>query len=157
MLPTATTALLATGALSGLIAAAVPSADPGIAPYVGGGAGVVAVMTLAEVTRRLLNGRLIPREIKEWEQEMAAAIIAAGQREDRAMKVVEDANSLVTKTAAELKSATAKLAFDVAEVTQRQVTLMADQMASLQRAVHDLRDEVRDSRRTRGGDHRDDQ
>lgn len=129
--------------------AATASPDAGIAPYVGGGAGVVAVAALAEVTRRLLNGRLIPRETRDQEAETAAYIVAAGQREDRAMKVVEDANALVRQTAVELKLHNANLAAELAERSERQRTQMAEQMGALVRAVEDLRDEIRRDRRDR--------
>lgn len=78
-----------TAGLAALLAQAAPSA-PGLASYVGEGAGVLAVGALAEVTRRLLNGRLVPRESRESEQELAAYITAAGQREDRLMRLVEE-------------------------------------------------------------------
>jgi hypothetical protein len=104
-------------------------------------------MALGEVTRRLLNGQLIPRATRDAEAETAAYIVAAGQREDRAMKLVEENNSLVTRTAEQLRQHNAKLAFDLAEVTQRQTTQMLDQLGALTRAVQDLRDEIREARR----------
>lgn len=82
---TATTTVVAM--LAG--AAGGGEAAGGLAPYVGGGAGVVAVGALAEVTRRLLNGRLIPRETKDIEEELGAAIVAAGQREATLIATVE--------------------------------------------------------------------
>jgi hypothetical protein len=138
----ALTGLSATGIL-----AATVDTPGGLGTAIGGGAGVVAVGALAEVTRRLLNGRLIPREIRDAEAETAAYIVAAGQREDRAMKLVEENNSLVTRTAEQLRQHNAKLAFDLAEVTQRQTTQMLDQLGALTRAVQDLRDEIREARR----------
>lgn len=131
----------------GLIAGTTGTPDTGLAPYVGGGAGVIAVMALGEVTRRLLNGQLIPRATRDAEAETAAYIVAAGQREDRAMKLVEENNSLVTTTAEQLRQHNAKLAFDLAEVTQRQSTQIIDQLGALTRAVQDLRDEIREARR----------
>ena len=86
--------LVVLAALSGAtttIALAAQAADPtmGIAPYVGGGAGVIAVGALVEVTRRLLNGRLIPRETKDYEEELGAAIVASGQREATVIGLAE--------------------------------------------------------------------
>lgn len=80
--------LLALAGAATVTFVAAEAADPtaGLAPYVGGGAGVIAVGALVEVTRRLLNGRLIPREVKDYEDEMGAAIVAAGQREADAMR-----------------------------------------------------------------------
>lgn len=131
------------------IAAAASSPESQIAPYVGGGAGVVAVAGLAEVTRRLLNGRLIPRETRDAEAETAAYIIAAGQREDRAMKIVEESNRLTLQLAAELKAHNEHLAADLVENTERLRALTAEQMAALNRAVEDLREELRRDRRER--------
>jgi hypothetical protein len=141
-------AALAALPLAGTIAAAA-TPDAGIAPYVGGGAGVIAVGGLMEVTRRLLNGRLIPRETRDQEAETAAYIVAAGQREDRAMKVVEDANRLVTQTAADLKKHNADLAADLVDHNERMRLQTAEQMAAVVRAVEDLRDEIRRDRRER--------
>lgn len=133
------------GTTIGLAAAA---SDPtGVAPYVGGGAGVIAVMALGEVTRRLLNGRLIPRETRDMEAEQSAAIIAGAQREDRLMKVVEDGQRQSKELAAEVKAATAKAAVDLAEVHARQVAGFGQELAALTRAVQDLHDEVRRNRR----------
>ncbi len=81
---------LASGVAAAGSLAAVTEPTAALAPYVGGGAGVLAVGALVEVTRRLLNGRLIPRESKELEDDLADAVTAAGQREDRAMRLVED-------------------------------------------------------------------
>jgi hypothetical protein len=84
---------LTTGGTSSVIAAVTWAAeqapDPGsIAPYVGGGAGVIAVGALAEVTRRLMTGGLIARQTRDIEQELGAAITAAGQREARLMELI---------------------------------------------------------------------
>jgi hypothetical protein len=85
-----------------LLAQAV--AEPSnIAPYVGGGVGVIAVGALAEVLRRMLNGRLIPREVKEVEAELGSAIIAAGQREDRMIRLVEETSRTVGNLADEVR------------------------------------------------------
>jgi hypothetical protein len=86
---------LTTGGTSSIVAAVTWAAeqapDPGsIAPYVGGGAGVIAVGALAEVTRRLLNGSLIPRQTSDVEQELSAAIVAAGEREARLMLLIQE-------------------------------------------------------------------
>lgn len=87
----ATYAALAAVPLAGTVLAST-SPDSGLAPYLGGGAGVIAVGGLVEVTRRLLSGRLIPRETRDAEAETAAYIVAAGQREATAMRLVEDTN-----------------------------------------------------------------
>lgn len=122
--------------------------DPmGIGPYVGGGAGVVAVGALAEVTRRLLNGRLIPREIKETEAELSASIVAAGQREARVMQLAEDSAGMVVNSARELKQHTERTAAELATVTARQSDAVTIRIDALVRAVDDLRDELREMRR----------
>lgn len=86
-------AVIAAGGGAAFVAAAVRAAESvpspdSVAPYIGGGAGAVAVAALAEVTRRLLNGRLIPRETKDVEEEIGAAIVAAGEREARLIALV---------------------------------------------------------------------
>lgn len=140
--------LMAGTSLTAAVLAQAASGDPsGIGPYVGGGAGVVAVGALAEVTRRLLNGSLIPRVTREMEQEMTAYITAAGQREDRAMKVAEDASGMVARAAMDLREHNAKVAADLAAVTRRQAEQMAEMVGGLTRATEDLRDELRDLRR----------
>lgn len=144
-------ALGATAATGGagtfaFMAQAAPQAGD-LAPYVGGGAGVIAVMALAEVTRRLLNGRLIPRETRDAEAEVQAFIVAAGQREDRAMKAVEESNSLVRKTAADLQQSAAKIAEEVATIARKQSEHTDQAVAALTRALEDLRDEMRRDRR----------
>lgn len=130
-----------------LVATATP--DSGIAPYVGGGAGVVAVAGLTEVTRRLLNGRLIPRETRDAEAETAAYIVAAGQREDRAMKVVEESNRLAVQIAYDLKLHNANLASELVDSNERLRSQFADHLAALTRSIEDLRDELRRERRER--------
>jgi hypothetical protein len=86
----ATSLLLGIGGASvggtvALLAQAAP--DPSsVAPYVGGGVGVIAVGALAEVLRRLLNGTLIPRQVKDFHDELGAAIVASGQREAESMR-----------------------------------------------------------------------
>lgn len=77
-----------------VLAAAASGEGGGLAPYVGGSAGVIAVGALTEVTRRLLNGRLIPRETKDVEEELGAAIVAAGQREAALISTVEGVRRL---------------------------------------------------------------
>lgn len=129
--------LMAGTSVTAAVVAQAASGDPsGIGPYVGGGAGVVAVGALAEVTRRLLNGSLIPRATREMEQEMAAYITAAGQREDRAMRVAEEASTIVLRAAA-----------DLAESNRRTVEHLNEQLADMTRVAEDLRDELRDQRR----------
>jgi hypothetical protein len=130
-----------------LTTATTTDTSTNLAPYVGGSAGVIAVAALGEVTRRLLNGRLIPRETRETEAEMGAYIVAAGQREDRAMKVVEDSNRIAKVSADDVKQHNARLASELAEVTERQQRALMDEMATLVRAVQDLRDEIRADRR----------
>lgn len=84
---------------TGILVAAADDPGAGLAPYVGGGAGVVAVAMLAEVTRRLLSGRLIPRETRDLEQELAAAITVSGQREALSMQHAEEARHAATNAA----------------------------------------------------------
>lgn len=143
-----------TGAGS-LFAAAAEASDPmGIAPYVGGGAGVIAVGALGEVTRRLLNGRLVPRETADHEAEMSAALLAAGQREamviqhaERTLRVAEDSAGMVVETAKALREHTERTASDLAAVTAKQTESVTLALVQVTRAVDDLRDELRDLRR----------
>lgn len=133
--------------LAGTLAAAAEGDPMGIGPYVGGGAGVIAVAALGEVTRRLLNGTLVPRVTRETEAELSANIVAAGQREARVMQLAEDSAGMVVNVARELKLHTEKTAGDLAAVTARQADLVAARMDALARAVEDLRDELREMRR----------
>lgn len=140
-------------AMTAAAAAADPTAD--LAPYVGGGAGVLAVAALVEVTRRLLKGDLVSRATVDTEEEMTKAVLASGQREDRIMAMAErlarlgeDQQALAKKNADELRDHTNRTARDLAEVTQRQTTQLADALASLARTVQDMRDDLR---RFRGG------
>lgn len=131
---------------TGILAQAV--SDPaGIGAYVGGGAGVVAVGALAEVTRRLLNGRLIPREIRESEQELAAYITAAGQREERAMRVAEDTANIAVKVAADVAAETRRVAAALAEDRERTNRDTSAQLQAVAALVEDLREDVRRLRR----------
>lgn len=142
-----------TGTAGALTAAAAE--DPmGIGPYVGGGAGVIAVAALAEVTRRLLSGRLIPRETRDAEAEMSAYIVAAGQREAEAMrlsekviKLAEDSSGMVVNTADALKRHTEETAVELAKVTARQSEQVVQGLSQVVRATDDLRDELRELRR----------
>ncbi len=86
----------------GLLAVEATGDPASVAPYVGGGVGVIAVGALAEVLRRLLNGRPIPRETKDVEEELGAAIIAAGQREDRMIRLVEESSRAMRDLADEV-------------------------------------------------------
>lgn len=148
-------AALVLGGSTGTIGAAAawlgqtsPTPDAtNIGALVGGGGGAVAVVVLGEVTRRLMNGRLIARETRETEQEMAAYITAAGQREDRAMKVAEDAAGMVVHTAEALRMHNAKLAADLADVAAKQSEAMGREVQTLKEVVEDLRTEVRELRR----------
>ncbi len=82
---------LAVGGAATALAASTVTDPSNLAPYVGGGAGVIAVTALAEVLRRLLNGRLIPRETKDFEEELTREIAASGQREAQTMAYAERA------------------------------------------------------------------
>lgn len=96
--------LLSGSAVGGALAAQATDPSTSIAPYVGGGAGVIAVGALAEVTRRLLNGSLIPRPTKDYEDELSAAIVAAGQREANAMQHGEQMRRTVDDVREEIAS-----------------------------------------------------
>lgn len=144
-----------TTGLGSVMAAAAEASDPmGVAPYVGGGAGVIAVGALAEVTRRLLNGRLMPRETADHEAEMSAALLAAGQREamvlqhaEKTLRVAEDSAGMVVQTAKALREHTERTAGELAAVTARQADSVTTALAQVTRAVDDLRDELRELRR----------
>lgn len=136
------------GASTLAVIAQAASGDPsGIAPYVGGGAGVIAVGALGEVTRRLLNGSLVPRATREHEHELGAAIVAAGQREDRAMRVAEDTSVMVVNASRDLRVHNERVATDLAKVTKDQAEHVEKVIHDLARVIDDLRDEVRELKR----------
>lgn len=90
----------------GALAATEPVAgDPSmLAPYISGGGAAAAVSGLLYVLKKLLDGSLIPRQVRDVEAELSAAIVAAGQREAAMMKVVEDSNSLMRDVRDELRA-----------------------------------------------------
>lgn len=94
---------IGSSAFAGAVLAQAAAPDANIAPYVGGGAGLIAVGALAEVTRRLMNGRLIARETKDIEEELGAAIVAAGQREATAMLHAESMRRTAEEMLGEMK------------------------------------------------------
>lgn len=138
-----------------VIAQATTGTDTtGLAPYVGGGAGVIAVAALGEVTRRLLNGSLVPRATREVENELGATIAAHGQRESAAIKLAEDCilairhNSETTKSTAEgVRQHNERLAADLAKVAKTQAEHIEHLVNNLAKVTDDLRDEVRDIKR----------
>lgn len=147
-------ALVSSTVTAGALAAATTDPGSSLAPWVGGSAGVIAVGALGEVTRRLLNGRLVPRETREHETELGAYIVAAGQREDVAIKVAAESNRFiaeaegrVVKVAEDLRQSTVRLAADLAEVARKQTEQTNETVTALRQVVEDLRDEVRDLRR----------
>lgn len=74
------------------LAAADPSAaDPSsVAPYISGLGAGAAVTGLLWVLKKLLDGTLVPVQVRDQQIELGQAIVAAGQREDRVMKLAED-------------------------------------------------------------------
>lgn len=124
-------------------AEAVPT-DGSVAAYLlGGGATVVLAGIVGEVARRLLNGSLVPRVVRDSEVEAGSAVQAAGQREDRVMSAVESLStsaSDVRKVAEDLRLHNERLASDLAKVAH-------EQTRALSQVVEDLRDEVRELRR----------
>ena len=126
MSPLAEAMLLLSVASSATFGAlAAEAADPAgsIAPYVGGGAGVIAVGALAEVTRRLLNGTLIPRVTKDYEDELGAGLRAAAEREADSMKDREESRK---QTAAAIRAA---------EESTRAIDAMTREFNLLRRAL----------------------
>jgi hypothetical protein len=82
----------------GALAAADPTAatDPGsLAPYISGGGAAAAVSGLLWVLKKLLDGSLVPQQVRDQQIELGSAIVAAAQREDRVMKLAEDMTSLL--------------------------------------------------------------
>lgn len=76
----------------GVLAQSPPSGGGGleeIAPFLSGGGAAAAVGGLVYVTRKLLNGELVPRSVAERENELSQAVVAAGQREAKYMEVAE--------------------------------------------------------------------
>ncbi len=109
------TAVSAVSGGSGVLLAAADPTGP-IAPIATTGTGVLAVGALVEVCRRLLNGRLIPREVQEYETEMGAAIRAAGEREAVAManaEAMRKACQSVVRAAEQLNRTTEEVQDDI--------------------------------------------
>lgn len=81
-------AIAATGNLTVLAAAA--SETSGLAPWVQGGGSAAAVAGLVYVARMIVRGELVPRPVRDTENEMKAEIMIQGQREAQAMKIAEE-------------------------------------------------------------------
>lgn len=91
MLDRAVAALSIAGAGNlGLIATAA-AAEPTstLAPWIQGGGSAAAVGGLVYMARLIANGRLVPREVKDTEDDLRSDAMAAGQREARAMAIAE--------------------------------------------------------------------
>lgn len=69
--------------------AAAAEETPSYAPYIQGGGSAMAVAGLVYVARMIVRGELVPRPVRESEQEMGAAILAAGQREAKVLSLAE--------------------------------------------------------------------
>jgi hypothetical protein len=71
---------------AGTIIAQAP--DPGnVSAYLfGGGATAILAGLVVEVARRLMNGTLVPRTVKSYQDDLAAQVAAAGEREEAAMR-----------------------------------------------------------------------
>lgn len=71
---------------------AAASSDGGqtIAPYVQGGGSAAAVGGLVYIARLIAKGELVPRAVKDTENELNASIMVSAQREARVMQIVEE-------------------------------------------------------------------
>lgn len=90
------------GAL-GVLAQSAPNGSTGleeIAPFLSGGGAAAAVGGLVYVTRKLLNGELVPRSVAERENELSQAVVAAGHREAKYMEVAEKVLKMHTEAQA---------------------------------------------------------
>lgn len=136
--------LAAAGTALGVLAADGVSAstDTGLAPYIGGGATMVLATALAEVMRRMLNGRLISRETREVEIEQGAAILAGAQREDAYMKLAVDNRD----RADQAEQRAEKIAADLAIVTRNHTQQITQALQDQTQALRDLREEIRRDR-----------
>lgn len=90
-----TTLTLAAG---GAVASAVTSlaqqasdGGSGIGNYVTGGGSAVAVTALAYVLKQFLAGNIVAKPVAEYLREQALMLAAMGEREERLMKIAEDA------------------------------------------------------------------
>lgn len=73
-----------------VIAAAATGADQ-VAPWVQGGGSAAAVAGLIYVARLITKGELVPRAVKDTENELNAQVLVQAQREAAAMKLAEEA------------------------------------------------------------------
>lgn len=90
MTATAAFAALATAATGNVALMAMASdSTSNVAPWVQGGGSAAAVAGLVYVARLIAKGELVPRPVRESEIEMAAAIMAAGQREAKVLQIAE--------------------------------------------------------------------
>lgn len=144
MLSAAAPYLAAVSLAGGVIAAEGVNPDPGagFAPYIGGGATMILATALAEVMRRMLNGRLISRETREVEMEQGAAILAGAQREDQYMKLAIENRERAD--AAELRAQ--KVAAELAVVTKAHTAQVTEALHDMTQALRDLREDLRRDR-----------
>lgn len=91
-MPTSLAALgmSAVGSLAAAVGDTVSKDGGGdLASYVQGGGSAAAVAGLVYVARLIVRGELVPRPVKDSENELGASILAAAQREDRVLKIAE--------------------------------------------------------------------
>lgn len=100
----------ASGTVASTFAAAVTAVGAGgdvstLAPYMSGGGAVSAVAGLVYMARKLVNGDLVPRPVKEQEAELAAAIRAAAERETLMRATIEASTAAIRESNAVNESA----------------------------------------------------
>lgn len=87
--------LAGTGLLAQVVSAVEPAVRDGgstFAPYIQGGGSAAAVAGLVYVARLIAKGELVPRAVKDTENELNANVMVQAQREANAMRIAEEAN-----------------------------------------------------------------
>lgn len=82
-------ALWAAGAGNVTVLAAATGGAEAAAPWIQGGGSAAAVAGLVYVARLIVKGDLVPRSVKDAENELTAGIMAAGQREAKVLALAE--------------------------------------------------------------------
>lgn len=82
---------------TGLLAQTVTAVEPAVrdggstfAPYIQGGGSAAAVAGLIYVARLIARGELVPRAVKDTENELNASVLVQAQREAAAMRIAEE-------------------------------------------------------------------
>lgn len=70
--------------------AAAADGGTGVAPYVQSGGSAAAVAGLVYVARLIAKGELVPRAVKDSENELRGQVLVQAQREEKAMELAEE-------------------------------------------------------------------